>query len=250
MTKGEGNYSTTAQEDNATLEVMVRAHKAGLVDYSRIVLLRTASDFDRAPNATADAYTAFEAEQGGFEPAIQNLVIAGKPFVDECVPLPLLPLRVSLTSASYSQRRQELGLGLRSRYRPSRRWQRQVRGPFPPAPILLPANSLDHAQLLRRRLRHDPRRCCAGSSRAPQHRRQGPFLLGLIHPPLTPSHPSFRFKRKERARRLLKEFRLLARDCYTLFGASCNGQLPGYRIASSPFVCASGSSGAFCLLEC
>ncbi|BGO94510.1 hypothetical protein NBRC10512_000313 [Rhodotorula toruloides] len=85
MTKGEGNYSTTAQEDNATLEVMVRAHKAGLVDYSRIVLLRTASDFDRAPNATADAYTAFEAEQGGFEPAIQNLVIAGKPFVDDVV---------------------------------------------------------------------------------------------------------------------------------------------------------------------
>lgn len=85
MTKGEGNYSMTAQEDNATLEVMVRAHKAGLVDYSRIVLLRTASDFDRAPNATADAYTAFEANQGGFEPAIQNLVLAGKPFVDECV---------------------------------------------------------------------------------------------------------------------------------------------------------------------
>ncbi|BGP27000.1 purine nucleoside permease [Rhodotorula toruloides] len=85
MTKGEGNYSTTAQEDNATLEVMVRAHKAGLVDYSRIVLLRTASDFDRAPNATADAYTAFEAQQGGFEPAIQNLVIAGKPFVDDVV---------------------------------------------------------------------------------------------------------------------------------------------------------------------
>jgi hypothetical protein len=61
------------------------AHKAGLVDYSRIALLRTASDFDRAPNSSVDAYTAFEAEQGGFEPAIQNLVIAGGPVVDDIV---------------------------------------------------------------------------------------------------------------------------------------------------------------------
>ncbi|BGP42767.1 hypothetical protein JCM10450v2_006878 [Rhodotorula kratochvilovae] len=85
MTKGEGKYCMTAQEDNATLEAMVRAHKAGLVDYSRILLLRTASDFDRAPHQSDDAYTAFEAEQGGFAPAIQNLVVAGKPVVDDIV---------------------------------------------------------------------------------------------------------------------------------------------------------------------
>ncbi|TKA50558.1 hypothetical protein B0A53_06049 [Rhodotorula sp. CCFEE 5036] len=83
MTKGEGKYATTAQEDNATLEAMVRAHKAGLVDYARIMLLRTASDFDRAPNVTVDAYTAFEAEQGGFEPAIQNILITGRPVVED-----------------------------------------------------------------------------------------------------------------------------------------------------------------------
>lgn len=83
------------------------AHKAGLVDYgsllippsqsifgtltgafathetARIMLLRTASDFDRAPNVTVDAYTAFEAEQGGFEPAIQNILITGRPVVEE-----------------------------------------------------------------------------------------------------------------------------------------------------------------------
>ncbi|GAA5847165.1 hypothetical protein JCM9279_006117 [Rhodotorula babjevae] len=85
MTHGEGRYCTTAQEDNATLEAMVRAHKAGLVDYSRIILLRTASDFDRAPKQSDDALTAFQAEQGGFEPAIQNLVIAGRPVVDDIV---------------------------------------------------------------------------------------------------------------------------------------------------------------------
>ena len=82
------------------------AHKAGLVDYgsfnspslvavfatdrasathetARIMLLRTASDFDRAPNVTVDAYTAFEAEQGGFEPAIQNILVTGRPVVEE-----------------------------------------------------------------------------------------------------------------------------------------------------------------------
>ncbi|GAA6032916.1 hypothetical protein JCM8097_000047 [Rhodosporidiobolus ruineniae] len=85
MTRGEGTFAMTAQEDNATLEAMIRAHKAGLVDYSRILLLRTASDFDQAPKATDDAYTAFVAEQGGFEPAIQNLVLAGKPVVDDIV---------------------------------------------------------------------------------------------------------------------------------------------------------------------
>lgn len=50
---------------------------------ARIMLLRTASDFDRAPNVTVDAYTAFEAQQGGFEPAIQNILITGRPVVEE-----------------------------------------------------------------------------------------------------------------------------------------------------------------------
>lgn len=41
VTGNKGTYCTTAQEDNATLEAMVRAHKAKLVDYSRIIVLRT-----------------------------------------------------------------------------------------------------------------------------------------------------------------------------------------------------------------
>ena len=44
----------TAQEDNATFEAMLRAHKAGLMDFSRVILMRTASDFDRPP-PTQDA---------------------------------------------------------------------------------------------------------------------------------------------------------------------------------------------------
>ncbi|GAA5938219.1 purine-nucleoside phosphorylase [Sporobolomyces koalae] len=83
MTKGQGTYALTAQEDNASLEAFMRASTSGLVDYSRILLLRTASDFDSAPNSTYDALEAFQAEQGGFEPAIQNILIVGWPVVKD-----------------------------------------------------------------------------------------------------------------------------------------------------------------------
>ncbi|EJU00210.1 purine nucleoside permease [Dacryopinax primogenitus] len=71
-TNGTGKYCTTAEEDNATLESAVRAHLAGMVDYSRFILLRTVSDFDRQPpNVTA--YDSLTGPQGGFEVAITNI---------------------------------------------------------------------------------------------------------------------------------------------------------------------------------
>ncbi len=48
-TNDTGDYALTAQEDNASFEAMIRADKAGLMDFSRVILMRTASDFDRAP---------------------------------------------------------------------------------------------------------------------------------------------------------------------------------------------------------
>ncbi|KAK4704620.1 hypothetical protein P7C70_g1579, partial [Phenoliferia sp. Uapishka_3] len=111
MTGGKAIYCMTAQEDNASLEALVRgrlcmahiedpehllicrlvfftAHKGGLVDYSRIVVLRTGSDFDRAPPGAVSAYAAFEANQGGFSPALQNLVIAGTPVITDSKKFP------------------------------------------------------------------------------------------------------------------------------------------------------------------
>jgi purine nucleoside permease len=44
-TNGSGAYCMTAQEDNATLEVMVRAALQGLVDYARIIVMRTGESF-------------------------------------------------------------------------------------------------------------------------------------------------------------------------------------------------------------
>lgn len=84
FTNGEGNYCSTAQEDNATLEAMIRAAKAGLMDFSRIVVMRTASDIDRAP-PNQSALEAFQAAQGGFEPSIANIYIAGLPVVNDII---------------------------------------------------------------------------------------------------------------------------------------------------------------------
>jgi hypothetical protein len=45
----------TAQEDNATLEALLRATVAGLIDFARITVMRTASDTDRPyPGQVAD----------------------------------------------------------------------------------------------------------------------------------------------------------------------------------------------------
>lgn len=82
-TNGSGVYCTTAQEDNCTLEALLRGAIANLTDFSRIIVMRTASDFDRpyigeSDNvADANLQNLFYADQGGFEPAINNIYLAG-----------------------------------------------------------------------------------------------------------------------------------------------------------------------------
>ncbi|KAL2049629.1 hypothetical protein ABVK25_010089 [Lepraria finkii] len=46
LTNGTDNYCATAQEDSAVLEPFMRATTAGFVDFARIIVMRTASDFD------------------------------------------------------------------------------------------------------------------------------------------------------------------------------------------------------------
>ncbi|CAK7203022.1 hypothetical protein SEUCBS139899_005751 [Sporothrix eucalyptigena] len=76
-TNGTGKYCMTAQEDSAVLEVLVRLAIEGLVDFSRAILMRTGSDFDRPPPNE----TAFDnlriADQNGFDIAIDNIFNAG-----------------------------------------------------------------------------------------------------------------------------------------------------------------------------
>lgn len=76
-TNGTGKYCMTAQEDNATLEVMVRAAIEGLLDFGRIILLRTASDFDRPPPGVSAYDHLLINDQGAFGIAIDNIFNAG-----------------------------------------------------------------------------------------------------------------------------------------------------------------------------
>ncbi|KAJ5769755.1 uncharacterized protein N7511_001806 [Penicillium nucicola] len=76
-TNGTGDYCASAQEDNATLEVLLRSSARKLTDFSRIIVMRTASDFDRPYPGSSAVYNLLYADQGGFTPAIENLYVAG-----------------------------------------------------------------------------------------------------------------------------------------------------------------------------
>lgn len=77
ITNGSGVYCTTAQEDNATGEALLRAALAKLVDFSRIIIMRTASDFDRPALGQAATTNLSWADQGAFGPAVENIYRAG-----------------------------------------------------------------------------------------------------------------------------------------------------------------------------
>ncbi|CAI6340776.1 unnamed protein product [Periconia digitata] len=78
MTNGTGVYCSTAQEDNALLEGLVRGHVAGLVDFERVVVLRTGSDMDRPYPGQPALENLFGMEmQGGYPIAIANVGIVG-----------------------------------------------------------------------------------------------------------------------------------------------------------------------------
>lgn len=82
LTNGSGVYCTTAQEDNATLEALLRAAYHKLVDFSRIIAMRTASDFDREFPGESAEFNLFYSNQDGFPLAIANIYNAGIKIVE------------------------------------------------------------------------------------------------------------------------------------------------------------------------
>lgn len=85
ITNGTAQYCATAQEDNASLEALTRLSKAGLVDFSRIVVMRTISDFTRPPPSKSNDTVGWfnDPQSGGASAAFNNLPIAGVPFVND-----------------------------------------------------------------------------------------------------------------------------------------------------------------------
>ena len=77
FTNGSATYCTTQQEDSGVLAALVRGNVAGLVDFTRVMSMRTASDFDRpAPNQTA-ADNLFNGQDAGYDAAVMNIYLAG-----------------------------------------------------------------------------------------------------------------------------------------------------------------------------
>jgi purine nucleoside permease len=84
LTNGAGNYCTSQEEDNATLGALTRAAHSGLIDFKRVALLRTGSDFDRPyeHQTTIDCLRAQRKLTGAFRTATDNLARAAMPLVE------------------------------------------------------------------------------------------------------------------------------------------------------------------------
>lgn len=84
MTGGAANYCTTQMEDNATLTALRRAADAGRLDFDRVALLRTASNFDREPPGRT-AIESLTGDSGGFGPATTNAYRVAGAFADAII---------------------------------------------------------------------------------------------------------------------------------------------------------------------
>jgi purine nucleoside permease len=85
-TGGKGNYVTTGMEDTGTLSSLQMLAKAGRVDWNRIMVLRTASDFDQPPpgvSAAANLARNAGRQYVGYLPAIESAWRVGNTVVQE-----------------------------------------------------------------------------------------------------------------------------------------------------------------------
>ena len=81
FTNGSAIYCSTEQEDTATLEALLRGAASKSLDFSRVIVMRTASDFDR-PYAGQSILDNLINGFQGFEPSIQNIYLAGVKVVE------------------------------------------------------------------------------------------------------------------------------------------------------------------------
>lgn len=84
LTDDKGVYCTSQMEDNATLAALERAAAAGKIDFDRIAILRTASNFDRQAEGQTAA-DSLGADSGGFGPATENAFRVGNTLAQEII---------------------------------------------------------------------------------------------------------------------------------------------------------------------
>jgi purine nucleoside permease len=87
-TEGRGNYVTTAMEESGTMQALTWLARDGKVDASRVLVLRTASNFDMPPPGLEAAASLAE-ENGGaysaFIPSLESAHRVGSRVVHELV---------------------------------------------------------------------------------------------------------------------------------------------------------------------
>jgi len=78
LTNNSANYCLTDEEDNSILTALRRGANAELLDFDRVALLRTASNFDQPyPGQPGGAYGSLTSSSGGFLPSCDNAYFVG-----------------------------------------------------------------------------------------------------------------------------------------------------------------------------
>ena len=86
QTGGEGTYAISGMEDSGTLYSLTELARAGRVDLRRVLVMRTASNFDQQPAAEPLADEAFSskiASYSALQPALENAFRVGDVIVRE-----------------------------------------------------------------------------------------------------------------------------------------------------------------------
>ncbi len=86
FTGGQGRFATTAMEDTGTLESLSQLAAAGRVDWQRILVLRTVSNYDRQPRGV-DAVTSLAYQRvsrfGAYLPSLESAYTVGHAVASE-----------------------------------------------------------------------------------------------------------------------------------------------------------------------
>lgn len=86
FTNAQGEFVTTAMEDTGTLQSLAMLGKAGRVDFQRILVLRTVSNYDRPPHGMSAAESLVQQRVGaysGYLPSLEAAYAVGHAVVAE-----------------------------------------------------------------------------------------------------------------------------------------------------------------------
>jgi purine nucleoside permease len=76
FTGGKGNFMVSAMEDTGTLQALTFLSQAGRVDFNRVLVLRTVSNYDREPPGSTPAESLKQMAQGNYPAYMESLEAA------------------------------------------------------------------------------------------------------------------------------------------------------------------------------